>query len=929
MTDRVDRYLFHFETLGPGQVVAAMQQLGVESKQLEEVWRSTTAAGAEQWRQMERVTTKSGDTVTRYWDQQGKLLREVEVTSGQTAQGIKKLTTVVRESGEAVDQSTSKWMRHLLWIGQGILIWEGIGIIKRVIGDWITVQKELDTELIRFHIAMGDSNEVAQEYLDTVMAISREMRMPPGQIAGAVGIAYRVGEEDIAEYAAGIARLTGGDATKILRELIALHRQFPEQRMIDLMDEWISAWQRSTLTAGEFFGMLETSGGLVKFFNTDLNTLLNLFVHITTVAGEAGGSVERFVRMFTKFYEPGHKLREATEQFIGPTVMFDPTTGAEVRRPIEDIIQAIAELNEAQQQIISNNFPSLMGQSYGPWFLQVVKGFEATTAEAGAFDDAMSTMSDSFIDKARGMESAWDRFLAKLGDTETIKASMDLITGTLEALEDLMGAGAQLDPATIMRGIIMGGYGAGRDWAEQWGAQAPVVGRGRGTMPGGRPRVGPAAAPTLPGLPGEAGMLPVGVDFNKLQAASDFLSDEIQRSAASAGYFVAAQKNTVTVTDQFGVVLGTVTLGLADFGTVIEFVEQAFAELPRSFAQMTQAEWALTQQVYPYYRDRYQQYDIDPGEMGKLIGPGGDPFTAAAEPWADATRHSTTLLRAEAQARQELIRWQERSTAAYKKGVAAWEGMVMGLPGVSGPTAVTAYDMGLTGVGLYQDKWDEPVRRMRQNIEDLIAGRGMEYPAEMAQPWAQEIFAPIMGAGPEALRGGMGMYEQRHYGLQFPWEAYAPQMGILADEVRAFQQREERSKVIKGKITEGLIAEGLGPEEVGDWFEYEEMSPMAKWASGGKMPSELKDELEALGGIGAEGITGGMLGEFEDNPWVDKVIGAWKTEVSTDENVALFVGVGELMGSRMQDGLVISISDRIFPKIVAYIIKMLKEDEGL
>ena len=881
MTDRVERYLFVFEAAGAAQVQAAMKAMGVSKAQL---------LGTE-----------------------------------------KEFTDAITKQSKAVEQSTSRWMKHLHWIAQGILIWEGIRVIKTVIGDWITVQKELDTELTRFRIAMGDSNEAAQEYLDTVMAISHEMRMPPGQIAGGIGIAYRAGEEDIARYAVGVSRLTGMDVTKVTQELIALKRQFSDMGMDEIMDTFASNWQESTLSAGQYFGLLESSGGLVKMFNTDLNTLLSLFTHITLEVGESGGAIERFVYQFRKFYEPG-KLRAVTEQFIGPTVTYDPTTGQEMRMPIDELWQALSELNDAQLLIISQNFPGALAQKYGAWFLQVVEGFKATAVGAGAFGRAMDIMSDSFVDKASGMESAWQRFLKGFGDLGAVGTSLVLFTNILDALAESLDNPPPMDPASIMRAVITGGYRTGRDWAEeQWGAQASV-GVGRGTMPGGRP-ITPSTAPTRPGLPPEHVVLPEGIDFGNLQGAAEYLTRAIQISAEEAGFFVQATSNVVTVTDSLGRTIGILDLGLASFEAVVAVTRDAFAELPRRFAQTTPAEWALAQQLYPKYRERYELFGVEMGERETLIGPGDEMFTGFTKPLADAMKESSVVTRAWTQATQEHIRWQERSTAAYKKGVAAWEGMITGLPGVTTPTAVTGYDLyALTPAGMYADKWDEPMRQLKQDVNDMLAGNKPEY-GVIHQPWAQEIFGPIMGmmgtGTPEAKAAAGGAYEEaarQFYGLALDWSVYEPQVGTLVSGAQAWAEdratREANVELMKQAVTDA----GLGPEVL-DFIEYEEMSPMAKWASGGKMPDELKEELAALGGTAAEGVSEGMLGEFKDEPWIDDAVAEWKRAASTDENISLFIGVGRIIGSNMQTGLVESIGDGIFPRVVAYIIALINEEE--
>ena len=1044
------------------------------------------------------------DKVSEALDNQQQVMGKV-IDRTVSLNGVVQEQGRIYEEGEkAVGAFTSRFARHLTWIAQGMLIWGSLRLVKQVIGDWVDVQRELDQELGYFQIAMGDSQAAMDEYVDTVMELSRAYALMPEQVAPGVTTAYRAGEQDIAPYAAAFTRLTGVDMATSMRELIALHKQFPDRSMIDLLDAWTTAWAGSTMTMGEFTTMFESAGGLALQFNTNFETVAQLMAHISEVTSESGNTVERFTRMLANFYEEGNKTKEVTEALIGSTVTYT-AAGMAMRRPIEDIIQAISKLTMAQKNMIAETLPSGLGQQWQQWFSMIVDGFEVAQTEAGSFNKGVETMSDRFSATVDGMTTAWKRFLLTLGDTEGMSQFVRNITWVIGEMSQRTQFFEEkqkyekdypVSPRDVLEGQGLWGqwvrFLGGREgpdipaqepfpdyqlWLRQRETQRQVAMGGPGAPQPGTPQAIAQQQAGYPLLPEGRITLPEGTDFAKLQEDITAESLKIYQGAVDIGHSFGAafedMHNLVTVVDEFGVpiavidlrlvsatraaemfadsmdvfltkltgpidlgefdramrerhdfykehgldvgepaqavietpvgpqvvegpekllrdviarygeeqkertiggvlelpsglgvsleelqarlyevageyaaeatargalisstgalqlvtdeagnVLGTIFIpGLVNVGNIMQQMEG----LPRQFFQGGVAEWEMTKLLYGAYEERYRQYEVPMGEEREYIGPTGEKETFRTAPLADASATITTQLGYLTDGARELTRWQDRQTEAYKRGVAAWESAITGLPGVSGPTPVTAYDMALTGVGLYQDKWDEPVRQMRQNVEDINAGRPPEYGDIWSKPWVQDIFAPIMGQGPEAMKGGLAMYEGGYYGLTQPWEAYEPQLPTLEREMETWLAGREQKQVNLGKIEEHLISKGYGPGDVGGFVEAVDMPPGLKAIIGDMTPEEYIDKVKSLGLETGGALTTSLTEELAKTPWILKVISSWQTGV--EEQSALFDTLGFTMGSTAQGGFMRGLTDDMIGALVQTVLDALA-DEG-
>ncbi len=912
----------------------------------------TDATG--RWQKYQDVVTTVGDVTTKIhaeFDRGGKVIGGYSDTLTKTEQGTSRVIERMNAEEEAVRKSTSQWQRHLTWITQGIVLWEAIGAIRNTVREWYEVQMTLDRELAMFNIAMKDGNANATEYLDTITRIATTMNVPLTEVAPAATVAYRTGTEDLLPYAAGISRISGADMSDTLREIIALHKQFPDERIVDLMDAYVTAWQDSTLGASEFFGMLERARGFSSTFNMDFQTTVDLIAQAAAISGESGGVVERFVSKFAGLYEAGNPLREMFEEMVGYSTVQYTAGGQAVNRPLDQLIADMQRLSDAQQQLLSEQIPNELGQPYRDWFQPIVDGFHSSTTEAGAFGRAMDGISESSTDAIASIKTEWQAFLKALGDTGPIEKAARALTDLLErARENLENPSSMPEPYRRalqeqnqridslpywLKGLFgldqYGAYGMVPQSALQLPSPyfaEPNLGRRPHPRVSTPTSIAPPAAPqTLSDyppfkMPQDAGIftLPEGVDFVKFLYEMSAADLELGQFAESAHTTIEPMREFSIIMDSTGQFVGTAAAGLADFNMILARIPDI---IPRSFSDMTPEAWAMTNQMYYSMLARYKQADVPVGERETYINM--QTGTEAVGKFTDVWGHASDVV-------QEYLSWKERENNAVKRAAQQWESVLTSLPGVSTATPVTAYDLyGLSPLGMYQDKFDEPVRRMRQDVQDVIAGRSPEYGA-INQPWFASIFDPIRGAGlggdqlKQAMMGGQAMAEEKWYGLTLPPEAYASQMGMVGPMLDEYMQGQANRKANIEALRQAGLAAGYSPSTVEGFIEHEAMPPGLKAIMGDMTSEEFEAEVDKLGTGAGSAFNEGIVKELTDKPWVEDVVRNWQLAVVSDANTTMLVGLGNSMGSRVQKGFVDEMADELVPKVVAAILERMEED---
>lgn len=991
-------------------------------------------------RTVQQVGTTINDLTTKY-DALGNATQTISSVTTNADTAFARTETTINNLSDAVEKSTGQWMRHLKWTVQGIAIWAGINAVKDLVWEWADVQKTLNDEIARFSIGSKDASVSAEQYLDVVMRIAREAKLSPLDVAPAATVAYRTGQEDLLPYAAQITRIAGVDTTTVLREIIALHKQFPDRSMISLLDAYTSAWQSSTMSAEQFFGLLETSGGMARQFNTDFETVVSILSQAGTIAGESGDKVERFVRQLSLLYSDTD-MASRVEELTGVSPVSYTQTGEEIRRPIQEVLGDISRLPEAARMQIAQLFPKGLGQPWQEWFFGLTTGFEGITSEAGAFADAAEKMGDTWGAALEGMTGSWQGFLSILGEIDELVALPKFVTVLLDAVgrgvqetqEDTDPLGPSgvwnvaseivaavfkyhmqeqfPDPRDEQQKIIdeytsrytpSGVPPAGATYRtttspvnfrmEEGDEQAPggfyasqtafqaALYASRDSINAQRVAAGlhEVATDRLTAVYNAAGTLmytvaiPSIVDFGR--AASEFVRSIPQYPLSPQGQLeslvASTQANAPRVSGSYTIqddskfsfdeiqaemkrldslqlrkahaegkdidYITTFSMALNDAGTPIGIFEveitsagEAAAALAKQFglfenvfANIPTEDWDATVGMYEKLSMRYDRYGVDKGTQTNLIGTGEDQYLEGAysAPWAEA-----------ASSVRILTQWQDKLADAYERGVNKWKSWLTDLPGVGSATPVTQYDLSISKLGLYENKFDEPMRRVRQDVDDLNKHRPLEY-GEINQPWFAKYFDPVRDIqgkeGQQARAGALEMAEKDFYGLTMPSEAYAGSkdafISAAQDWVAGRDRKEANVAMLEGWATEA----GLGPEAMG-FIESVDMPPMVKALLGDSTYEEVMDEVLGIGEGAAKALDTGMTGELKKGTWLTTVTGNWSALVKADngdEGGGLLKSLGSIMGDSIQTGMVEGIGDRIMPRIVAYIIAMLGENE--
>ena len=357
---------------------------------------------------------------------------------------------------------SSHLVRHAVFAAEAMAIYAAYEAVTKAVGDWFNVQSTLDQQFQTFRISMRDGARDALIYRDAIMSISKATGISPLEVGNSYTLQERVlgAPKDLAYRAAQVQRITGVDNESVTRDLLSLTKQFPDKSTVDILDAFIGAMTRSTLKADEFFNMLESAGPLTKQFNTSMEVTLGMFAGISTAAGESGSSIELFMRQMERVYTE-ESTRSVIEQLTGkPTVVLNPATGDEVRRPIQDIMGDIAKLGQSDVQKIAETIPNMLGQQTRQLFLSMVRDWNVvldaignSQNAQGAWENAFSTATSSFQSALTEMESAWQRWLASIGNTKVSITVVGKIESFFSGMADQNEVGNLFSDYADKRGL--------------------------------------------------------------------------------------------------------------------------------------------------------------------------------------------------------------------------------------------------------------------------------------------------------------------------------------------------------------------------------------------------------------------------------------------------------------------------------------------
>jgi hypothetical protein len=449
MTTYSDKYLFEFETRS-GQTTAT--QLQKISQNAAAAAKAITALAAA-FNSLNAVMgrTPSGgslDALKKVQVVNAPGAGQVNVNQDMSTRSVGASTAGVvakaeSEAQAAVDKVQSKYLRTTAQrIGDYTKFWLiGYGINQVVmtasaaLEQWGASQMVLSDIMANFEISLKTTGDEAQRYTEKVLEISRATGISISEVGPGLVIQERVkgAPADLTEKAAEVQRVTGADNYSVERDLLSLAKQFPDESMVTILDAFTGAMRRSSLSAAEFFGLLESSGPLARQFNTSMEVVFGVFAGLSTATGESGQSIELFMRQMERVYTDAG-TRSMVEKNIGPVSYTDPKSGYEVRRPWDEIMGEISKLSKDAQDEIAGTIPNMLGQQTRQIFLAMMKDWQGGITDAiggaknatGEFERSVEVMSDTWSAKTQSMKTAWESFLATIGGS---KATMQFVSG--------------------------------------------------------------------------------------------------------------------------------------------------------------------------------------------------------------------------------------------------------------------------------------------------------------------------------------------------------------------------------------------------------------------------------------------------------------------------------------------------------------------
>ena len=470
-----DRYVFAFETTGASKAARDMASVAKNANEaaialntLAAAWRNYSmvsrsaiamsgALPKATLRNVQVVNNPSGGVVNAPFSDLSSYNR---TTTTNRAPSGTAATAASQRNPSSLPFGQTGLSRYAIFWAEGFAINAAIQTITNALNDWSMVQQDMNTQSAQFAVSLRGTRVEIERYQDAVLDLSRMTGIPFAELGPGLITQMRVkgAPADLALRSAQVQRVTGVDNLSAERDLLALSKQFPDKTTVQILDAFSAAMRRSSLQADEFFGMLESAGPLSKQFNTSMETIFGIFAGVSTVAGESGSSIELFLRQMERVYTEA-ETRSVVEKYTGPVSFIDERTGDEIRRPIDEIFADLARSGSQAIQEVAVTIPNMLGQQTRQLFLSMMSEWETSITDAisgaknatGEWNENVRLMSDTWQAEIQEMQSAWQRFLLTVGNSEFVRTATRTATEVLDYAA-LRGQADQLEAQYVKSG---------------------------------------------------------------------------------------------------------------------------------------------------------------------------------------------------------------------------------------------------------------------------------------------------------------------------------------------------------------------------------------------------------------------------------------------------------------------------------------------
>ena len=240
------------------------------------------------------------------------------------------------------------------------------------------------------------------------------------------------------------------------------------------------------------------------------------------------------------------------------------------------------------------------------------------------------------------------------------------------------------------------------------------------------------------------------------------------------------------------------------------------------------------------------------------------------------------------------------------------------------PSKVTEEDLNAGKMGAYENKWDEPVRRVNDVRDRRMRGLG----GAQLGPWvsyAQE--AGVDTSSAQSVQSTSEDFTNKFYNMQAPDQYY--DWNIMAkqydDYIAKAEGKQKLKAMLPGKYKEAT-GKDMDPDRMAAAFGLE--SPLVGMLSGGSTSKEVGEQIKPYTGAIASGLTDGMKEKLGKTDFAGMIGGVLGGQLSNPDNIKSIVAAGNQVGASIVNGAGQAISDMILPVVIGKIMAGLSNGGG-
>lgn len=424
------------------------------------------------------ITGKVGQSiqqVQKEYNALGDTLGGSSTTVTKFADGMVRVKREVDGSGKAFGDATlmaSRFLRHITWILQGIVVWGAIRRIQEMGRQYVETFSEIEQQAVRTAFVIQTTTEQIQLAQSRQAVSVAQYGIDPTSSASASTIMaqYGVADEQTRINAARLAMTAQMDMADATRALLSVQRQWNMSGAegAQVLDTLATMYANAPGEMKDFLDLMQEGPALAEQMGQSFEeNMLLISRAMSYLPGRTPGNISSLMgRTLSRVYSPDTAETLARRYNIR---VFDPDTlqresGLDVLDQIAQKFQEVRTESEkaALAELVAGTRQGTAWRDAYVLLQNWTGGIRDANTELRSFDDLASGVEETWKNTTDELTASWKIFLQELGKTGGI------LHGIQDAMEE-MSEGFQkstrweaLDAALSKYGMGLHGLNADR-----------------------------------------------------------------------------------------------------------------------------------------------------------------------------------------------------------------------------------------------------------------------------------------------------------------------------------------------------------------------------------------------------------------------------------------------------------------------------------